>query len=81
VLNLLTLGNGTDSKRLPTLLALLDAVSAIVSTLPVKTFSFPILKSTQLSFLMVLSIFLAGLPDMSRGESQPGESLYEIYGE
>jgi hypothetical protein len=71
VLNLLTLGMATDSKRFPTLLVF-EAVSAIVSTLPVKTFSFPILKSTQLSFLIVLSSFLTGLLEVKRGDSHEG---------
>ena len=59
----------TDSNLFPILL-LFEAVSAMVSTFPVKTFSFPILKSTQESFLIVLSSFRSGFPDVNRGESQ-----------
>lgn len=59
----------TDSNLFPILL-LFEAVSAMVSTFPVNTFSFPILKSTQESFLIVLSSFRSGFPDVKRGESQ-----------
>ena len=70
-LNLLTLGITTDSNLFPTEL-FVEAVSAIVSTLPVNTFSFPILKSRQLSFFKVLSCLRAGLAEVKRGESQVG---------
>lgn len=68
-LNLLALGETKDSNLLPTLLEV-EPVSVTVSTLPVKTFSFPILKSTQLSFLIILSSFRAGLEVVTRGDSQ-----------
>jgi hypothetical protein len=73
-LNLLIFGMATDSNLFPILL-LFEAVSAMVSTFPVKTLSVPILKSTQESFLIVFSSFLSGFPEVRRGESQVGDCL------
>ena len=67
VINLLILGISIDSNFLP-ILFVVELVSAIVSTLPVNTFSLAILKSTQLSFLVIFSIFLAGLELKRRGD-------------
>ena len=54
-LNLLAFGEIIDSNLFPTLL-FVEPVSTKVSTLPVKPFSRPILKSTQLSFFIVFFI-------------------------
>lgn len=68
-LNLLILGMATDSNCFPTELAV-ELVYNTVSTFPVNTFSFPILNSTQLSFLVSFSILRAGLLEVKIGESQ-----------
>ena len=73
-LNLLTLGEIIDSNRLPTLL-LVEPVSTKVSTFPVKPFSRPILKSTQLSFFIVFFSNLSWFDVVRRGDSQLWFSL------
>lgn len=60
-----------DSNFLPTLLVV-DPVSLTVFTFPVNTFSFPILKSTQLSFFILSCSLRAGFEDIKRGDSHDG---------